>query len=153
MALRSGVSKIGAVRSIWIDVDSTVKTVFGHQEGAAKGYNPHKRGALSYHPLIAFCCDTKEIMQAWYRTGNAYTSNGIVEFMKQLLSHLSCRVRIVFRGDSGFFVGALLALLERLGHGYLIKVKLKNLVTILEPQKLTSISGHPEWEQCEFRHK
>jgi hypothetical protein len=153
MALRSGVSKIGVVQQILIDVDSTVKTVFGYQEGATKGYNPHKRGALSYHPLIAFCCDTKEIMQAWYRTGNAYTSNGVVEFMKQLLSHLPRRVRIVFRGDSGFFVGALLALLERLGHGYLIKVKLKKLVALLEPQEWTSIPDNPGWEQCEFQHK
>ena len=38
----------------WIDVDSTVKTVFGFQEGAAKGYNPFKRGALSYNPQVAF---------------------------------------------------------------------------------------------------
>ncbi len=35
--------------------------------------------------------------------------------------------RIVFRGDSGYFVGALLDYLDSLGHGYLIKVKLKNL--------------------------
>jgi len=34
--------------SMWIDVDSTVKTTYGKmQEGAKVGYNPHKRGALS----------------------------------------------------------------------------------------------------------
>ena len=152
-ALRSGKSNVGVVRKMWVDVDSTVKTVFGHQEGAAKGYNPQKRGALSYHPLMAFCCNTKEIMQAWYRTGSAYTSNGIVEFMKQLLAHLPNRVRLVFRGDSGFFVGALLALLESLGHGYLIKVKLRNLVGLLEKQTWTSVAGQPGWEQCEFQHE
>lgn len=149
-ALRSGVSKIGAIREIWIDVDSTVKTVFGEQEGAAKGYNPEKKGARSYHPLIAFCCETKEIIQAWYRTGSAYTGNGIVEFMKQLLAHMPDRVRLVFRGDSGFFAGALMALLDSLGHGYLIKVKLKGLVSLMEKQDWTAIPGHPGWEQCEF---
>ena len=71
-----------------MDVDSRVKTVYGRQEGSAKGYNPHKRGAPSYHPLLAFCTDTKEILQAWLRTGSAYTSNGIVAFMKQLLAQL-----------------------------------------------------------------
>lgn len=152
-ALRSGVSKIGVARQIWMDVDSTAKTVYGHQEGAAKGYNPEKRGAFSYHPLMAFCCDTKEIMQAWYRTGSAYTSNGIVEFMKQLLVHMSGRVRLVFRGDSGFFVGALLALLESMGHGYLIKVKLRNLVGLLEQQEWSSIDDQPGWEECEFQHE
>ncbi len=152
-ALRAGKSKVGAVRQMWIDVDSTVKTVYGHQEGTDKGYNPEKRGALSYHPIIAFCCETKEIMQAWLRPGSSYTSNGIVEFMKQLLAHLPNRVRIVFRGDSGFFVGALLALLESLGHGYLIKVKLRNLAGLLEGQVWTPIPCQPGWEQCEFQHK
>ena len=29
----------------WIlDIDSTIKTIYGHQEGAEVGYNPHKRG-------------------------------------------------------------------------------------------------------------
>lgn len=152
-ALRAGVSTIGAVREIWIDVDSTVKTVFGEQEGAAKGYNPEKKGTLSYHPLIAFCCSTKEILQAWYRTGNAYTSNGIVEFMKQLLAHMPNRVRFVFRGDSGFFTGELLAFLESFGHGYLIKVKLRNLVALMECQVWTAVPGKPGWEQCEFQYE
>ncbi len=152
-ALQAGTSKVAAFRQIWIDVDSTVDTVFGHQEGAAKGYNPGRRGALSYHPIIAFCCETKEILQAWLRTGNAYTSNGIVEFMKQLLAHLPNRTRVVFRGDSGFFVGHLLALLESRKHGYLVKVKLRNLVELLGKQTWTPIPNHPGWEQCEFEHE
>jgi len=40
--------------------------------------------------------------------------------------------RIVFRGDSGYFVGALLDHPDSLGHGYLIKVKLKNLTSLRE---------------------
>jgi uncharacterized tellurite resistance protein B-like protein len=31
---------------------------------------------------------SKEMLQAWFRTGNAFTSNGVVEFTKQLLAHL-----------------------------------------------------------------
>lgn len=139
-------------RVMWIDVDSTVKTSYGRQEGVKKGYNPHKRGALSYHPLLAFCVETKEILQGWLRSGNAYTSNGIVDFMKQLLAHIPKNVRIVFRGDSGFFVGALLTYLENKGHGYLVKVKLKGLVGLLVQQKWTSIAKQPGWEQAEFTY-
>ncbi|VFN05756.1 MAG: Transposase DDE domain group 1 [Candidatus Kentron sp. G] len=152
-ALRAGTSKVAALREMWIDADSTVDTVFGHQEGAAKGYNPEKRGALSYHPIMAFCCETKEVLQAWLRAGNAYTSNGIIEFMKQLLAHLPNRTRIIFRGDSGFFAGSLLAMLESKGHGYLIKVKLKNLVALMGKQVWTPIPNQPGWEQCEFEHE
>jgi len=64
----------------------------------------------------------------------------------------SKKIRIIFRGDSGFFDGALIDFLEARGHGYLIKVKLKGLVELLEGKKWTAVSGHPDWEQCEFEH-
>ena len=35
-----------------LDLDSTVVTVFGHQEGAVVGYNPRYRGKRSYDPLL-----------------------------------------------------------------------------------------------------
>ena len=35
-----------------LDLDSTIVTVFGHQEGAAVGYNPRYRGKRSYDPLL-----------------------------------------------------------------------------------------------------
>lgn len=152
-ALREGTHKVAGLSTLWIDVDSSVKTVFGKQEGVAKGFNPHKKGAYSYHPQLAFCTHTKEILQGWLRTGSAYTSNGIVEFMKQLLAQLPFSQRIVFRGDSGYFVGALLDLLDSLGHGYLIKVKLKNLVSLLSRQQWKPITGKHGWEQCEFWYR
>lgn len=152
-ALRHGRDRVGARRSLAIDVDSTVKTVYGQQEGTDKGYNPHKKGAVSYHPLLAFCTDTKEILQGWLRDGSAYTSNGVVEFTKQLLANLPTKTRIFFRADSGFFAGELLDLLDKAFHDYLIKVKMKNLVPLLASQHWVAVSGHPGWEQCEFRHQ
>lgn len=149
--LRAGTSKVATLKTLWIDVDSSVKTVYGkQQEGTSKGYNPHKRGALSYHPQLAFCVETKEILQGWLRTGSAYTSNGIVEFIKQLLAQLPASQRIIFRGDSGYFVGALLDHLDALAHGYLIKVKLKSLIPLLSRQQWSPIKGNAEWEECQF---
>lgn len=152
-ALRSGKSSIAAKPCYVVDVDSTEKTAYGHQQGVAKGYNPHKRGGLSYHPLLAFCAETKEILQGWLRCGNAYTSNGVVDFTRQLLAHLPKKTRILFRGDSGFFVGVLLDLLDLRGHGYLIKVKLKGLTQLLVGQKWEAVPGQPGWEQCTFWHQ
>ena len=153
MANRAGVSKVGLNRVQWVDIDSTVDSVCGSQEGAAKGFNPKKKGALSYHPQLAFLAGSKEILQAWFRTGSAYTSNGIVEFVKQLLAHLPNRMRIIVRADSGYFDGALLDLLEAFSHGYLIKVKLKNLVSLLTQQQWTAIAGQPDSEQCTFDYR
>ena len=146
-AQRAGVSKVGLKPTEWLDIDSTVDTVCGHQEGAAKGYNPKKKGALSYHPQLAFWSDSKEILQAWFRTGSTYTSNGIVDFVRQLLAHWPKRLRLIIRADSGYFAGALLDLLEARGHGYLIKVKLKNLSQLLAQQNWSG------WEQCHFTYR
>ena len=152
-AIKSGDLLVGHFYKTWIDVDSTVKTVFGVQEGAAKGYNPHKKGAFSFNPQVAFCSATKEILQAWLRTGSTYTSNGIVAFMQQLVVNLPQQMRIVFRGDSGYFVGELLDWLDANGHGYLIKVKLKGLASLLDKQSWQTIPHCPGWQQCEFTHQ
>jgi len=140
--------------SMWIDVDSTVKTTYGKkQEGAEVGYNSHKRGAPSYNPQLAFCAATKEILQGWMRCGDSYTSNGIVAFMQQLAAHLPKRTRLIFRGDAGYFVGALLDWLDARGDGYLIKVKLKGLVGLLEAKQWSPVVGHRHWEQTQFTHR
>ena len=36
-----------------LDLDSTIFQRSGQQEGAAKGYNPHRPGRKSHHPLLA----------------------------------------------------------------------------------------------------
>jgi hypothetical protein len=56
-------------------------------------------------------------------------------------------MRIIFRGDSGYFSGDLFDFLDRRGHGYLVKVKLKNLATLLSGQSWKAIKGKPGWEQ------
>jgi len=141
---------------LWVDADSTVITTSGNQEGAAKGYSPIKKGAKSYHPLLAFAASTKEILQGWFRTGSAYTGNGIVSFMKQLLAQMDENRKIVFRADSGFFNGDLFEWLEEGHHDYLVKVKLKNLNTLLSRQSWSPVdddAAGSEWEQASFEYK
>jgi hypothetical protein len=137
------IKKCGLSR-ITIDCDSTEQTVYGHQEGAAKGYNPQNRGKLSYHPLICFVAEMKIVFNSWFRTGSAYTSNGIVAFMQQTLAALPFMVKkIFFRADSGFFNGSLFDLLEEKGHEYLVKAKLTNTLK----QRLLKLP----WEETDLR--
>jgi hypothetical protein len=144
-------SSLGRRKSVWIDIDSTVKTVYGKQEGAAKGFNPTRKGALSYHPLLAFCAHTKEIIQGILRPGNVYTSHGTTEFVQQIQSKMPGK-RLIVRGDSGFFSGELLDLLDENNNGYLIKVKLKNLDTVLEKQNWRMVRNKPGFQQCRFNY-
>ena len=120
-----------------LDLDSTVKTKYGNQEGARKGFNPHKRGAKSVHPLLCFINRTKEILNAWYRPGDVYTSHGVIDFTKECLAKLPKRVwKKIVRADSGFFNGEYFDFLEQNKIAYVVKVKLKNLRTILSREDL-----------------
>ena len=137
---------------ITIDCDSTVQTVYGSQQGAAVGYNPHKKGAPSYHPLLCYCTEMKLLVNSWFRTGSAYTSNGICDFVSQTLAILPDKVgQIFFRADSGFFNGALFDLLEEKGHEYLVKVKLKNLSDLLKKLHWTRLND--QVSICGFPYK
>jgi len=138
---------------MWVDVDSTVDGVYGNQEGAEVGYNPKKKGQKAYQYFMAFVGETKEVLHSWFRGGSAYTSNGVVEFMKECMAYTKKRVRVIFRGDNGFFSGELLEYLESVSAGYLIKVKLKNLVKVLDAQKWATGERHAGWEQTDFMYR
>ena len=143
-------SKSG-LESITLDADSTVKSVCGNQEGAEKGFNTTKKGAKSYHPLLVFVSEMKLLYHTWFRTGAAYTANGVVEFLKEVQSSLPRNVRkVFFRADSGFFSGNLFDLLESYSWDYLVKVKLKNLVDMLKAQDWTDVENAKDVAICEF---
>jgi hypothetical protein len=57
------------------------------------------------------------------------------------------------RADSGFFDGALLEVLEEKKSEYLIKVKMKNLTSLLMSQKWQKVRGKKGIESCEFTYK
>jgi hypothetical protein len=128
--------EVSGLKSITLDADSTVKSVCGSQEGAAKGYNTTKKGAKSYHPLLVFVSEMKLLYHTWFRTGSAYTANGIVDFLKEVEVCLPENIaKVFFRADSGFFSGKLFDLLESFGWDYLVKVKLKNLLKAIRTVK------------------
>ena len=142
------------LKNITLDADSTVKSVCGNQEGAAKGYNTTKKGAKSYHPLLVFVSEMKLLYHSWFRTGSAYTSNGIVDFLKEVKASLPKTVeKVFFRADSGFFSGGLFDLLDFFNWDYLVKVKLKNLEKLLQRQTWVPIQGQKDIAICEFIYR
>jgi hypothetical protein len=98
-----------------LDLDSTVLTRYGTQEGAKKGYNPHKRGRRSHHPLVAALGEAQFILHGWLRSGNTGSAQGVVAFLKEALARWPARLKLRWlRADSGFFDGKLLDFLESL---------------------------------------
>ena len=142
------------LESITLDADSTVKSVCGNQQGAEKGFNQAKKGAKSYHPLLVFVSEIKLLYHTWFRTGSAYTANGIVDFLKEVEASLPKNIaKVFFRADSGFFSGKLFDLLESFCWDYLVKVKLKNLVGLLGKQQWEVIDKQKNIAICEFAYK
>jgi len=140
-------------KEMWIDIDSSVKTVFGNQPGAEKGYNSTAKGKKSYHPQIAFCSMTKEILQAWLRCGSSYTGNGIVEFYRQIRAQIDVGTRLVCRNDSGYFNGEFFDECDLNGDGYLVKVKMRGLSSLLSVQKWSAVKDQDGWEQADFNYE
>ena len=86
-----------------LDVDSTVLTRYGTQQGAAKGYNPQKPGRNSHHPLLAFVDECKMIANFWLRSGDAYTTNNFLSFLQDTMDRLKGKKVSLLRADSGFY--------------------------------------------------
>lgn len=136
---------------ITLDFDSTVKGVFGKPEGAEKGFNPKKKGQRSYHPLLCFVAETRECLHNWFRCGNTYSANGGAEFLKECLARLPKRFgRLFARGDSAFFDGKLLDVLDAHHALYAIKAAFKGMTTLLGKHSWQPLKNRPGWEACEF---
>jgi len=146
--------KLGTTKDI-LDLDSSVKTVYGKQEGARKGFNSKNKGKRSYHPQLAFLNSTKECLLAWLRPGDTHSANNAAEFLKQALSMIPKGITSLFiRADRGYFDGKLIRVIESYSNvRYLIKVKMRNLNDLLKNQDWDKIPGMPGWEMSDFYYQ
>ena len=106
-----------------LDVDSSVWTRYGKQQGSKKGYNPKKRGRLSHHPLIAFVAELKMVANFWLRPGNSNTSNNILAFLQETFDVLKGKTIGLFRADSGFYSKDVMEWLEDKQTDYVMSSK------------------------------
>ena len=108
-----------------LDCDSTVETVYGTQEGARLGPNAHKRGRLSYHPLLCRERKTGLVIHSLLRPGDTNTMSGAVDFLIQSVARLpqARRRTVVLRADRGFDIAELYAQCERRGWHYVVKLR------------------------------
>ena len=106
-----------------LDIDSSVMTRYGVQQGAKKGYNPAKRGRPSHHPLIAFIADVKLVANMWLRSGDTSSANNFLGFLEDTLSKLKNKTVSLIRLDSGFFQSNILDYLEFKTMDYVVAAK------------------------------
>lgn len=105
-----------------LNLDSSVITRYGKQEGARKGYNPKKKGRASHHPLIAFIEDGY-IVNIWNRAGNTSSGQLCHEFFEQTVMSLGNSFRVEYvLCDSGFYRVNFIQYLENKAYSYILSV-------------------------------
>jgi hypothetical protein len=88
---------------IAIDIDTTVETVYGEQQGARVGHNPRHRGKKGYRPIVAFIEQTREYIMGKLRTGKTVSGAEMAKFIRQLKAQLpGCVKRVLVRADGEF---------------------------------------------------
>jgi Transposase DDE domain group 1 len=114
-----------ALNSPWIlDIDTTIKPLFGKQGGAEIGYNPHKPGRPS-HALHTYWVGTlRLVLDVVIASGKQHSSKYAGDGLGEILDNLSCQQQpALVRGDCGFgnepFIGAL----EDRNQAYLFKLR------------------------------
>ncbi len=112
-------------RNMTLDVDSTVITRFGDQEGAELGYNPRYKGRKSHHPILAFLAEPKMVVNSWIRAGNCASSTEFEEFLENTFEMIPREQISLLRGDNGFCSNKIFNYLEDKSLDYIISAPMK----------------------------
>jgi hypothetical protein len=92
--------RFGRIR---VDIDTTVKTVYGHQQGVRKGHNPQHRGKEGLRPLLAFIQETREYLTGKLRPGTTVDGAEAAAFIADIENHLpGCVQEVLLRADGEF---------------------------------------------------
>ena len=110
----------------WIlDIDTTVKPLYGHQQGAVVGYNPQKPGRPSHTYHTYMIGNLRLILNVDVHAGNETASRHTAPSLWTLLDRIGRdRWPTILRGDSGFGNEAIMSGAEQRGLPYLFKLRL-----------------------------
>ena len=129
----------------WVlDVDTTVKPIYGRQEGAVVGYNPHKPGRPSHCYHSYMISTLRLILGVEVTPGNAQHSSHGLPGLLDVLDGLTPGTRpYLVRGDSGYGNETVMRALEERTQPYLFKLRMTKRVKELV-SKLASKTGWTE---------
>jgi hypothetical protein len=143
-SVRRGLATIGAAKGLpwlqnhldyctapllsepWVlDMDSTVKTLYGHQEGAEVGYNPHKPGRPSHAYHTYMLSSLRLVLRVDVLPGDAYNVANATDGLWTLLDHLGpSRRPTLLRGDKSWGIERVMTRAEQNDLGYLFRLRM-----------------------------
>jgi hypothetical protein len=125
-----------------LDVDTTVKPLYGHQEDARVGYNPQKPGRPSHVYHTYFIANVRLVMDVEVQAGNQTASSFAQPELWSLLDGLPGPSRPQFlRGDCNWGSERTMQGAEQRQLPYVFKLKQSpNVKKLIE-----KLFGHQEW--------
>jgi hypothetical protein len=114
-----------ALSTGWVlDIDTTIKLLYGHQDGAEVSYNPMKPGRPTHVIHTYWIANVRLVLDAEVQNGKAHAARHSLPRLIVLLKALPAeeRPRLV-RGDIAFGVDPVMSELERMAQAYLFKLK------------------------------
>ncbi|SEB87852.1 IS1380 family transposase [Paenibacillus sp. GP183] len=137
-------AQTGEKRLVWIDIDDTVITLFGEQEGATNGYNPRYHGRPSYKIRVAFIAGSGELLHLQLNPGNTNGMKDLLSFVKEVEAMLPPEWIVEgIRADCGFADAAVMEYAEQRGWQYIFK--LPKIATV--KKAIAYLQQHPAfWE-------
>jgi Transposase DDE domain group 1 len=140
---------------VTLDTDTTVHTLFGHQMGGRKGYNPKNKGKKSYQPMLTFLAETREYISGELHNGDRPTGPEIARHLKSVFEALPAKVEtILARADSGFYCWDAVSTYE--GRGVQFIISARKTARLIEALKAAVWKASPRTDadgQCEFSYQ
>lgn len=130
----------------WImDIDTTVKVLYGKQEGAVVGYNPKKPGRPSHTYHTYFMANLRLVLEVEVQPGNQMAASYTAPGLWALIDSMPRECWPAFlRGDIGFGTDGVMSEAEARGLPYLFKLKLTKNATSL----IKKMMNKPNWEKA-----
>ena len=125
-----------------LDMDTTVKPLYGHQEDAKVGYNPQKPGRPSHAYHSYFIANLRMVMEVEVQAGNQTAASFAQPELWSLLDKLppSSRPRLL-RGDCNWGTERAMEAAEQREIPYLFKLKQSTNVKRL----IAKLFGNDQW--------
>jgi hypothetical protein len=114
-----------ALSTPWIlDIDTTIKTLFGKQSGADVSYNPHKPGRPSHALHTYFVSPLRMVLDVVVSPGKEHSAAHARPGLSDILDSLSQeQLPALVRGDCGFGNEPFIDELEKRNQPYLFKLR------------------------------
>jgi len=129
---------MGSVRDAlgrpWVlDLDATIKPLYGHQQGAEVGYNPHKPGRPSHVLHTFWVGNLRLVLDAQLSPGKQHSSGHAKAALGRVLDELGDKPPALVRGDCGYGNEDIIDVCEQRGLKYLMRLrKTANVKRLIE---------------------